>query len=74
MVALKWLRRIVLQPMSLRGSGASHRVLAPDVEKHAGRQVLTRRMSGDDPYWWILAGGTHVRGFGPYAEKKRENG
>lgn len=74
MVALKWLRRSVLQPVELSGSEAGRHALAPDLEKHAGQQLLTRRLSGDDPYWWILAGGAYVRGFGPYVEKPAENG
>jgi len=32
------------------------------------QQILTRRLGTDDSYWWILAGGIHVPGFGPAAE------
>ena len=32
------------------------------------QEILTRRLGTEDPYWWILAGGIHVPGFGPAAE------
>lgn len=32
------------------------------------QQVLTQRLGTDDSYWWILAGGIYVPGFGPSAE------
>jgi hypothetical protein len=36
--------------------------------QESDQQILTRRLGTDDPYWWILAGGIHVPGFGPAAE------
>lgn len=32
------------------------------------QEILTRRLGTEDPYWWILAGGIHVPGFGPAVE------
>jgi hypothetical protein len=38
------------------------------VRRISDQQILTRRLGTDDSYWWILAGGIHVPGFGPAAE------
>ena len=36
--------------------------------QESDQQILTQRLGTDDSYWWILAGGIHVPGFGPAAE------
>lgn len=35
-----------------------------------GQAILRQRLDGDDPFWWILAGGTDVPGFGAHAGKQ----
>jgi len=39
--------------------------LDPDdyLTKDEGIRRVNQRLSGDDPYWWILAGGIHVPGY-----------
>lgn len=32
-----------------------------------GRRIICERLDAKDSYWWILAGGIHVPGFGPNA-------
>jgi hypothetical protein len=33
-------------------------------EREAGAQLVRNLLDGDDPHWWILAGGIYVPGFG----------
>ena len=49
--------------VSLAVLGAQHRAYTYSTECPENRLIRTR-LSGDDPYWWILAGGIHVPGFG----------
>lgn len=39
-----------------------------------GQDILSGRLDGEDPFWWILAGGIHVPGFGAYAAKQPGTG
>jgi hypothetical protein len=33
------------------------------MKENPENRLIRTRLSGDDPYWWILAGGIHVPGF-----------
>lgn len=45
------------------GSRLSRRDPCHYVTKEAEIRLVKQRLEGNDPYWWILAGGIHVPGF-----------
>ena len=53
----RWIHKVLLPARRAR-----HRAFAHMKENPENRLIRTR-LSGDDPYWWILAGGIHVPGF-----------
>lgn len=59
----------VWQILSRRVGRHGSRAQRRDVpEQDASRLSIGKRLDASDPYWWILAGGIHVPGFGAYAE------
>ncbi len=65
MVVSNWLQAGASQLARWRRTQVSRGASAPD----RGQEILRRRLDGDDPFWWILAGGTHVPGFDAYTGK-----
>ncbi|WP_426986178.1 hypothetical protein [Pseudarthrobacter sp. Y6] len=59
------LRQILSRRVGRPGSSAQRRDVP---EQDASRLSMGTRLDASDPYWWILAGGIHVPGFGAYAE------
>jgi hypothetical protein len=53
----RWIHKVLLPARRAR-----HRALA-HVKENPENRLIRTRLSGDDPYWWILAGGIHVPGF-----------
>lgn len=60
MVVVEWLQSFVRRGLRPLGLAA----LVP--QDDSGQQILNERLDASDPYWWILAGGIYVQGFGPY--------
>ncbi|MET3206901.1 hypothetical protein ABIB17_002072 [Arthrobacter sp. UYEF6] len=59
----------VWQILSRRVDRPGSRAQGRDVpEQETSRQSIGKRLYASDSYWWILAGGIHVPGFGAYAE------
>lgn len=52
MIASKWLHAAASLVTRRRKTGDD-----------AGQEILRQRLSGDDSFWWILAGGVYVAGF-----------
>lgn len=64
-----WVRRISWVGVRVRSTPEGRTQVGRRVpSQETDQQILTRRLGSDDPYWWILAGGIHVPGFGPAAE------
>lgn len=61
-----WVQRISWLGVGVRSAPAGSIPVGGFQE--SDQQILTRRLGTDDSYWWILAGGIHVPGFGPAAE------
>jgi hypothetical protein len=41
-------------------------------QRDTGRLSFGQGLDASDSYWWILAGGIHVPGFGDYLEPRDE--
>ena len=54
----RWIHKVLLPAGRARHRAFAHRTENPE------NRLIRDRLSGDDPYWWILAGGIHVPGFG----------
>src|SRR5690242_1538004 len=52
-----WIRNL----LSLVRGALRHAIA--EVKENPDNRLIRIRLSGDDPYWWILAGGIHVPGF-----------
>lgn len=61
-----WMQGISWLGVGVRSAPAGHTQVGRFQE--SDQQILTRRLGTDDSYWWILAGGIHVPGFGPAAD------
>ena len=55
--------------LSRRVGGVPGRVVG---EQDAGWLSFGQGLDASDSYWWILAGGIHVPGFGDYEEPTHE--
>ena len=53
-----WIHKVLLPARQARHCAVTHMSENPE------NRLIRTRLGGDDPYWWILAGGIHVPGFG----------
>jgi len=62
MLLLKWLRTAIRQRSGPSSKPGTRKLASPQM----GTMDVSDHFTGNDPYWWILAGGIHVPGFGAY--------
>jgi hypothetical protein len=55
-----------LQSFARRGLRPSELIASIVPQDDSGQRILRERLDASDSYWWILAGGIHVQGFGPH--------